>query len=197
MLSVSGETNCYGGPSDTSYDKVTVLAAGEQAEVVGQDSEKKYWIVVNPHGEGGCWIQSHLVADVTGEVSALPVLFAPPTPILPVPAAPENVSVVANSCVAIYRRKSPYYSIPYKFDHFEVTITLKWDDVSDNETGFRILKNGELVEEIDANETQYTNGFNSNEEKEKIVYEIQAFNEQGGSEKTQFIVFDNCVKSKK
>ena len=60
------------------------------------------------------------------------------------------------------------------------TVTLKWKDNSDNETGFKILRDGEEIAVTEANVTSYTDeNLSSDTEYE---YTVKAVNEYGESE---------------
>lgn len=74
---MTGDTNCREGPS-THYGFVTLLKAGQTAEVVGRDRSGYYWVVNNPNGEGQCWVWNYYT-EATGPVNRIRALSAPPT----------------------------------------------------------------------------------------------------------------------
>lgn len=75
-LTVLQNANLRGGPG-TAYDVVGSLNAGSTAEVLGRDASGS-WLAVRVNGRQS-WIARELVT-YAGEVSALPILAAPPTP---------------------------------------------------------------------------------------------------------------------
>ncbi len=75
-LTALQNANLRGGP-DTTYEIVGSLNAGDQADVVGRDASGN-WLVVQAGGKQG-WIARALVA-FSGDVNALSVVAAPPTP---------------------------------------------------------------------------------------------------------------------
>lgn len=74
---MTGDTNCREGPG-THYGFVTLLKAGQTAEVVGRDRSGYYWVVNNPNGEGRCWIWNYF-AEASGPLNRIAALNAPPT----------------------------------------------------------------------------------------------------------------------
>ncbi|MCS6910144.1 MAG: SH3 domain-containing protein [Anaerolineales bacterium] len=76
VLTVLQNANLRGGPG-TAYDVVGSLNAGSTAEVLGRDASGS-WLAVRV-GDQQSWIARDLVS-YAGEVSALPILAAPPTP---------------------------------------------------------------------------------------------------------------------
>ena len=78
-LTVSAETNCRSGPSQ-SYDLLGTLHPGETTEVIGRTTVENYWLVRNPDSPTQiCWLWGQY-ATVTGWWQALPVATQPPTP---------------------------------------------------------------------------------------------------------------------
>ncbi|MEJ2759361.1 MAG: SH3 domain-containing protein [Anaerolineales bacterium] len=74
---MTGDTNCREGPG-THYGFVTLLKAGQTAEIVGRDRTGHYWVVDNPNGEGRCWIWNYF-AEASGPLIRVAALNAPPT----------------------------------------------------------------------------------------------------------------------
>jgi hypothetical protein len=87
MVSVSVNTNCRSGPG-VPYSILGVLAVGQNAQVVGQNTLNGFWIVnLNPQ-HVTCWLWNQY-ATVTGNTSGLP-LVAPP--VSPTPAGSFTVA---------------------------------------------------------------------------------------------------------
>jgi len=78
MVSVSIATNCRSGPGDP-FSILGVLAVGQTAQVVGQNTQAGYWIIQWPSQGGTCWLWNQY-ATVTGNISGLPLVSPPPTP---------------------------------------------------------------------------------------------------------------------
>jgi predicted small secreted protein len=76
---VNTNTNCRSGPS-TAFDQLYVALAGEDLKVVSRTTISDYVLVDNPKKPGHtCWLWTQY-ADVSGDLSGLPVATPPPTP---------------------------------------------------------------------------------------------------------------------
>ena len=84
-VSVSLDTNCRTGPG-VVYDYLSVLLAGEKAEVIGKYTSvsPSYWIIKK--GSITCWLWGQY-ATVEGDTSSLPEMVPPPSPTPPPPTA--------------------------------------------------------------------------------------------------------------
>ncbi|MEW6401823.1 MAG: hypothetical protein AB1649_08495, partial [Chloroflexota bacterium] len=60
----------------------------------------------------------------------------------------------------------------------QADITLNWNDKADNEAGYRILRNGEVVTELPANTTHFEETIKLASE-QSVGYQVQAYNDQG------------------
>ena len=106
MVSVSVATNCRSGPGNL-YSILGVLATGQSAQVVGQNTQSGYWIIQLPSQGGTCWLWNQY-ATVTGNTSGLPLISPPPTP---TPAG--SFKVVYSS----YQTCSSGYGIKFKISN--------------------------------------------------------------------------------
>lgn len=102
QISVSVPTNCRVGPGKV-YKMVGALLVGEVAEVYGRDPTGNYWYIRNPDSPNNyCWLWGEY-ATVTGNISFLPVLTPPPTPIPTITPTPvpnfEATYTGLDSCV--------------------------------------------------------------------------------------------------
>ncbi len=141
QASVSVNTNCRTGPN-VAYDLVGGLNVGQIAEVIGKSSATGYWIV-KLSGGAVCWLFPQYVS-ISGNTANLPEYSIPPTPTPSatpnptpttppaLPAAPTNFSANGVTC--------QFVSTP--FIHNKLHLTLAWDDVATNETGYRIYEDG-------------------------------------------------------
>jgi uncharacterized protein YgiM (DUF1202 family) len=78
MVSVSVATNCRSGPGN-QYSILEVLAVGQSAQLVGQNTQIGYWIIQLSSASGTCWLWNQY-ATATGNTSGLPLVSPPPTP---------------------------------------------------------------------------------------------------------------------
>jgi len=166
MLSVSTQVPCRTGPGEL-YDLVINLQAGEKAEVVGK--AESFWIVKTAAG-AECWVADQQVA-IDGEVSALPIVEPPPTPIPSAPAAPDHFKLLSQICSIDHSTKPIMYVNQFR---------LTWKDMSNNEDGFRVYRDGDLVAEVAANKTDVIDVV-TRRNKRVYTYYVTAYNEIGES----------------
>lgn len=160
LASFEDVTNCRTGPG-VNYQRITQIRPGESVEIIGF-FPPNYWIVNTDAGP--CWVAGEFVTP-SGSLSAVPTVTAPPTPL---GGAPEAPSFAKNDGWS-------YFCYAGKAD-----ITLKWVDKAANETGYRVLRNGEIAAELPANSTTYAETINLLSG-QSVGYQIQAFNEAGQS----------------
>jgi hypothetical protein len=166
MLSVSADVPCYAGPSDL-YELIVNLAAGVQVEIVGQADS--YWIV-KPPAAANCWVADQQVT-IVGEVASLPKIDPPPTPIPTKPIAPDNVGLIYQKC-SVDRTVRPIMAV----NEFRVS----WRDLSNNEDGFWVYRDGDRIAEIEANRTDVTDVMVLRNNRVHYYY-VVAYNEVGES----------------
>ena len=75
-VSVSVNTNCRSGPG-VNYERIDIVYADQEVEVLGVDDSGAYYIVRSPNGST-CWLWSHY-ATLHGEPDSL-VVMTPPVP---------------------------------------------------------------------------------------------------------------------
>lgn len=155
MASVGDVTNCRSGPSK-SYKVVTQLIPGQLVQIIGFLSPN-YWVVTSPLGE--CWLSGEF-ATPSGNFAAVPTVTAPPTPEGNKPEAPTF--------------PTDGWTF-YCYGPGSADITLTWNDKANNETGYRVFRNSELVIDLPANSTNFaeTIALNSGQ---SVSYQIQAYN---------------------
>jgi Bacterial SH3 domain len=76
-LTLIKNANCRRGPGQI-YDVLTSLLAGQAVPIVGKNEDATWWLVHIPTGER-CWI-SAVTGNVSGDINAVPIAAAPPTP---------------------------------------------------------------------------------------------------------------------
>jgi uncharacterized protein YraI len=160
MASFEDVTNCRTGPG-VNYQRITQIRPDESVEIIGF-FPPNYWVVNTD--AGSCWVSGEFVTP-SGSTSSVPTVTAPPTPLGGDPDAPSFAQSDGWS----------YFCYDSKAD-----IVLKWVDKSTNETGYRVLRNGEVAAELPANSTSYAETINLLSG-QSVGYQIQAFNEAGQS----------------
>ena len=161
MLTFNVNSNCREGPG-TDFKVVIVFKTGEQVEAIG--TQGLYWIVKNPKGNS-CWVANDL-ASPSGSVWSLPSMTAPPAPSANPPTAP-GWSKYNYNCV-------------YASGGNTVTMNLVWSDRSNNETGFKVYRDGQVISEMAADSTSYTDVTFVGSGK-SLQYTIEAFSAAGSA----------------
>ena len=139
-LLTSVDVPCFTGPG-IAYERVAELGAGDEAELVGQAED--FW-VVKTSGGTVCWVPDQGVIP-QGDYAALPAVEPPPIPTPAAPVAPEHLEVLIVACTKDKSRK------PSKFVN---QFHLYWQDLSNNEDGFRVYRDGSLIAELPADKTE-------------------------------------------
>lgn len=79
MLTADIDTRCRQGPS-TAFNTISFITVGQQAEVIGRNPERTWWLIRDPQGKfGNCWVWGE-TTRVLGDPSGVPILEPPPTP---------------------------------------------------------------------------------------------------------------------
>jgi len=164
MLLIGAETACRTGPG-APYDLVETLPPGTKVEIVGK--AETFWIVKSSMG-AECWVFNEQI-NIEGEVSALPVVIAPPTPTPSLPTAPDHFKLVSQKCSIDNSNKPVMYVSEFRFT---------WQDLSNNEDGFRLYRDNDLVAEITADTTEVTDVV-IRRNKRTYFYYVAAYNEVG------------------
>ena len=140
MARFEGDTNCRGGPG-TAYEVITVARSGQKAEIVGKAEQGNYWLIKNPNREGTCWVAGDF-AQTSGSLHVLPTLTAPPTPTAAPPKAPTW--------------KTRTYSCAFAPGGSDATVQLAWADNAQNEDGYNVYRNDQVIVSFGPNTTAYT-----------------------------------------
>jgi len=134
--------------------------AGKQLEIVGRYDPGNFWLVKsNESPAGTCWLWGQYV-DVVGSYWAVPRVTPPPTATSAPPRAPGilewNFSCSGGT----------------------ITFTVNWADNANNETGYRVFRNGEQLIELPANSTTYTDTFTLSAD-QSVEYYLQVYSPAG------------------
>ena len=161
MLIVQEPTNCRTGPGE-EYEVVFTYLAGKESEIVGRYDPGNFWLVKSSESpEGTCWLWGQYV-EVTGSYWVVPTVTPPPTATNPPPQAP-----------AIEKYEFFCSSVTGKME-----ITIIWIDRATNETGYRVIRNGELAADLPADSTTFTDSFDLTAG-QSASYRIEVFNASG------------------
>jgi hypothetical protein len=121
------------------------------------------WMMKNEEGETfGLGDNAEYALWVNIVVPSPTATPSPPAPVAP--AAPSNLQITSSVC-----------------DGGGLSVTLSWADNSDNEDGFRLYRDGGLVDTLGANSTSYN--ANAPHKNSAYTFEVEAFNGVGSSSK--------------
>lgn len=160
MASVGDVTNCRKGPGK-DYERVTQIMPAESVKIIGF-FPPNYWIVSTKDGD--CWLSGEFTTPV-GSIAAVPTVSAPPTP---EGGAPKAASFPKNGWTF------------FCYGPGQADITLSWSDNANNESGYRIIRDGDKVAELPANSTYFAETIDLLSGK-TVGYQIQAYNQSGES----------------
>ena len=162
MLKVLEQTNCREGPGQ-DYEVVYTYLSWKELEILGAYPQENYWLVKSAESPAGkCWLWGGYV-EVSGSYWAVPSVTPPPTATIPPPKAPS-----------------------VKWDYFcsyatnQIDVKLNWSDIANNETGYRVIRNGQQVAELPANSTAFNESI-ALVAGEKTTYQIEVFNVTGST----------------
>jgi hypothetical protein len=155
-ISVGDVTNCRTGPG-TNFERVTQITPGEQIKIIGV-FESNYWIVST--SAGVCWVSAEFATPM-GSLQAVPTVIAPATP---TGNAPQGVSLQKWDIFCNYQTN-------------QADVTIRWSDEG-NETGYRVVRNGNVIAELPADTTQFIETI-SLLSGQSVGYAVEAFNGVG------------------
>jgi len=170
MLTVREQTNCRSGPGQ-DYEILFTYLSGKKLEIIGRYDPDNYWLVKSAESPAGtCWLWGEYV-EVTGSYWAVSSVTPPATVTSAPPQAPSIVE--------------------WKFSCSGGTMTfiVSWVDKANNETGYRVFRNGEVAAELPANSTAYTDSI-AQLEGENVDYYLQVYSPFGSANSS--IMRMNC-----
>jgi hypothetical protein len=159
QLIVLESTNCREGPGQ-DYDVVFTYLPNKTLTILGRYDPTNYWLVkADETGSGQCWLWGEYV-ELSGSYWVVPSVTPPATATLAPPQTPS-----------IQRWE-------YVCSGGQMTITIEWTDRATNETGYRILRDGESVAELAANSTTFSETIPM-ESGESAAYFLQVYGPGG------------------
>ena len=157
---------CLTGPGD-AYEMAVELQAGEQAEILGKS--EGFWVVKTASG-AECWVADQGVTTA-GEIAAVPDIEPPPMPAPAAPAPPTDLQSIDALCTVDKSLK------PAKLiNQFHLT----WQDMSNNEDGFRVYRDGDRIAELPADKTDVIDKIVASNNHAHYYY-VTAYNTMGES----------------
>ena len=152
---------CRQGPG-ANNEILTSFSAGTTVDMIAKDTADGYWLVKDPASGSSCWVRMQ-DATAAGSYTLLPEVTPQATESKSVPAKPGSSS-----------------SFDYwRYDCGGGTVSLQWLDSADNEAGYRIYRNGQMVAELPAGSTSYGDSIYLGIG--PLSYSIRAYNDAGES----------------
>lgn len=165
MLTVKEQTNCRKGPGQ-DYDIVFTYLPEKKLTILGRYDPGNFWLVKSDESPNGqCWLWGEYV-EVTGSYWVVSSVTPPPTATKSPPLAPAFDKWT--------------YNCTYNGVNNDLNVTLIWTDRSDNETGYRIIRDGAQIAELPANSTTYADVIAVDTGK-GATYRVDAYNASGTS----------------
>jgi len=159
-LVVTDNVNCRSGPG-TNFAKITVIPEGTSVPILARAPDVNWWLVDPADVSESCWVSGEL-GTASGNTAGVPQATSQAGVSAGLPARPANWSFT--------------YTCPFG----DLTTNLSWSDSADNENGYRVFRNGLLLNELPPNSTGYVD--------QAVVdpgvhleYTVVAFNDAGTS----------------
>ena len=161
MLEITGNTNCRSGPGG-SYALITAFTPGTKLEIVARNSANNFWQVKLPGTDDTCWVWGQY-ATASGSYESLPESASGDQASGgDVPAGPSSLFF--------------NYTCPLG----NLTTNLSWGDAADNESGYRVYRFDQLLADLPANTTAYTDVVIVTPYT-ALEYSVEAYNSTGSS----------------
>ncbi|MDH5508603.1 MAG: right-handed parallel beta-helix repeat-containing protein, partial [Anaerolineae bacterium] len=165
---VNQDTPCWKGPGP-KYETVSTVTAGTVVQLVGIGELSGWMVIDNPRFPGvACWIEE-------GDLDLDPKLDLDELQVIPVPALPTPTATPSPPAA------------PSKFKAQQVCagndyyVILTWKDNSDDESGFRLYRDGKLIATLDPNTTEF---IDYPPQGGPYNYTLESFNAVGSSSQT-------------
>lgn len=164
MLRLLENTHCRTGPGQ-EYEIVTTYLIWKELEIVGAYPQLNYWLVKSPESPSGqCWLWGEY-AEVKGSYWVVPSVTPPPTATKAPPPAPSIQEWTFNCNIG------------------QMTFSIKWSDRATNESGYRIVRNEQVVTELPADSKSYTETI-PYAAGDTFVYFVEVYNASGAVRST-------------
>ena len=186
VVLVLENSRCRSGPG-FGYPDFDFFSTGDQLTVEGRSADSQWLYVQSLNHEGNCYVSTGVVElDVEPEVlEALPVPVPPPLPTptptpTPEPKQPSDDGGQQQPGGATSPPAAPgnLYISNQVCNDKQYSVELTWFDAADNEDGYRIYRNGQLIATLGANTGSYTD---DPPKGGPYDYEVEAYNSAGSN----------------
>lgn len=163
--------NCRMGPG-TDYGIIVLIKEGSTAEILGTNGT--HWVVQPTNTSDICWVPAEFVTP-EGSYWVVGTMTQPSTP-TPIPPTSPGW-------------KRWYYSCSYQNGNSILTMEMEWIDKSNNEEGFRVFRDNDMIAEVPANTISFIDVVTV-ESGQKFNYRIQVFS--GSAKAEGSVVTASC-----
>lgn len=195
--------NCRRGPG-TLYEVTASLLEGQEALIEGRNADSSWWWILLPQSTTHCWVSDSTV-EVSGSVAGLPLIAAPPTststrtrtpqPATITPTPTETRTPTPSASPTDTPKPSPppapgQLQIANRVcTDTEYSVTLWWMDVANNEDGYRVFRDGQLIATLGKNSTGYKDNPPGSG---PYTYGVEAYNITGTSSRPT-VYEEGCI----
>jgi uncharacterized protein YraI len=169
IATLKQNANCRYGPGIV-YGLVTSLQEGQEVLIEGRNADSSWWWILLPQSTTHCWL-SDTTVEVSGSVAGIPIIAAPPTSTstrtttLKSTSTPTRTPQPPTATRTPTRTDTPKPSPPAAPAQLQIStrvctdteysVTLWWMDVANNEDGYRVFRDGQLLATLGKNSTGY------------------------------------------
>lgn len=183
------DTLCLNGPGSI-YAVVSSVGQGQVVDLLGYGAEGGWFIIDSPRFPGtACWVpEEDVTIENNFDIGTLAIVAIPPPPTLTPTPAPTLTPTPTVGALPTAPGKPVIQSRVCTGS--EYSVTLNWQDNSNNETGFRVYRNGVVVATLGPNVSSYKDfpPYGG-----PYTYHIQAFNVAGDSSYSPALVEPGCL----
>lgn len=160
----TNDAQCRSGPGP-NFKLIASYSSGTIVDMIAKDTADGYWMVKDPGSGSSCWVKAQ---DATpgGSFDLLPeVTPASTSAAQEVPAKPGS--------------SSSFHYWDFTCGVGSATVILRWLDTADNENGYHVYRSGQLIADLPANSTTYTD--TAAPTGTTLSYSVMAYNDAGES----------------
>jgi hypothetical protein len=150
---------CRVGPG-TYYNIQTAFDLGAVSPIQGRNEDASWWLITDPQSPQTCWVSAATV-ETSASPDGLPLVSAP---VLPDPV--EGFYLDETKC---------------NVNNGTYLVALWWLD-GEGEQGYHLIRNGDELRPLREDSDHFIDS--AAPLGEEILYELEAFNEYGASERT-------------
>jgi len=175
LLYINDNTQCRTGTS-SNFQGIAALSRGTTVELIGKDTSQSAWLIQAPNNSGTCWV---LAGDgsPSGDYEGLPEVTPQPSA-QKLPGMPAFVGW-------------PWFCTYSNGVIYKATVNLSWIDPAHDANGFRVYRQGTLIEDVPATTTSVIDTIDVVIGTD-LPYSIAAYNDAGVSSQRTITIQSIC-----